>query len=195
MTKFDPRTKVSNIQGKDYLEVKWRIVWFREDHPKGGIITELLGDNLIKATVIDGDKNVLATGHGSPKMQGVSKGRPIEGAETAAIGRALSNAGYGTQFTDEDEGEHLADAPVEKKAPAVRTWNLQQKQAIVDAKYAENINEAKAMLDHSVLKENSGITVVTSWAKYYRAARDEGKEVTQAAQIANEVYAAAKAGK
>jgi hypothetical protein len=34
-------------------------------------------------------------------------------AETAAIGRALAHAGYGTQFTGEDEGDFLADSPVE----------------------------------------------------------------------------------
>jgi hypothetical protein len=113
MSNFDPKSKIMKMQGKDYLPVNWRIVWFREDHPKGSIVTELAGEGLIKATVIDGDGKILATGHGSPKMQGVAKSRPFEGAETAAIGRALAHAGYGTQFTDEDEGTHLADAPVE----------------------------------------------------------------------------------
>lgn len=114
MNKFDPKSKITKMQGKDYLEVKWRIVWFREEHPKGGILTEVVGDDLIKATILDGEGKVLATGHGSSKKMGVAKSRPFEGAETAAIGRALSHAGYGTQFTDEDEGEHLADAPVER---------------------------------------------------------------------------------
>lgn len=112
--KFDPRSKITKMQGRNYLEVKWRIVWFRSEHPKGGIQTDVVGDDLIKATITDADGNVLATGHGSSKKQGVAKSRPYEGAETAAIGRALAHAGYGTQLTDEDEGEHLADAPVER---------------------------------------------------------------------------------
>jgi hypothetical protein len=193
---FDPKQKITKMQGKDYLEVKWRVVWFRDENPKGRILTDLLPDGIVKATIIDGEGNTLATGHGTPKMQGVAKSRPVEGAETAAIGRALAHAGYGTQFTDEDEGEHLADSPVERQPePYTRTWTLQQKQAVVDGGYAEHINEAKNMLDHSVLKENSGVTTVTSWAKHYRAARDEDKTVIEAAQIANDVYMQAKAGK
>ena len=111
---FDPKEKLSKIQGKDYLEVKWRIVWFREEHPEGSIITEVLSyePEVIQASVIDSNV-VLGTGIGTPKKQGVASSRPFEGAETAAIGRALAHAGYGTQFTGEDEAEHLADAPVE----------------------------------------------------------------------------------
>lgn len=113
---FDPKSKITKTQGKDYLEVKWRIVWFREEHPKGGIVTEVINEDLIKATIIDSEGKVLATGHGSSKKQGVAKTRPYEGAETAAIGRALAHAGYGTQFTEElEEGTHLADSPVEPK--------------------------------------------------------------------------------
>ena len=67
----------------------------------------------MKATVANSEGLVLATGHGTPKQMGVAKSRPFEGSETAAIGRALALAGYGTQFTGEEEGEHLADAPVE----------------------------------------------------------------------------------
>jgi hypothetical protein len=113
---FNPKDHIMNMRGKDYLEVKWRIVWFREENPKGCILTEIVSydPQVVKATVIDGEANTLAVGHGTPKTQGVAKTRPFEGAETAAIGRALAVAGYGTQFTGEDEGEHLADAPVER---------------------------------------------------------------------------------
>lgn len=117
---FDAKSKVTKMQGKDYLEVKWRIAWFRDEHPKGGIITEIATNEPIsfKATILDAEGRILATGFGTPKMQGVAKSRPFEGAETAAVGRALAHAGYGTQFTDEfDEGEHLADAPIDRPAP------------------------------------------------------------------------------
>lgn len=104
-----------------YLETKWRQVWFREDHPTGKIVTELLQVEpfpLFKASIIDKGGELLATGHGSAIDKGgaVWSGRAIEKAETAAIGRALANAGYGTQFTDDDDDGYLADAPVEPKA-------------------------------------------------------------------------------
>lgn len=130
---FDPKSKLSKMQGKDYLEVKWRIAWFRDEHPKGAIITEIAHAEpiLVRATIMDADGKILATGFGTPKTQGVAKSRPFEGAETAAVGRALAHAGYGTQFTDEfDEGEHLADAPVERK-PTLRE------------RYIELLDEAK----------------------------------------------------
>lgn len=120
---FDAKSKITKMQGKDYLEVKWRIAWFRDEHPKGAILTELASHDpvIVKATILDDDNRVMSTGFGTPKMQGVAKTRPFEGAETAAVGRALAHAGYGTQFTDEfDEGEHLADAPIEHPAENIR---------------------------------------------------------------------------
>jgi len=111
---FDPFTHLSKVQGRDYLEVKWRLVWFREEHPNGQINTEVVSHEpvLMRAIIADGEGHGLATGYGTAKMQGVAKARPYEGAETAAIGRALAHAGYGTQFTGESEGDNLADSPV-----------------------------------------------------------------------------------
>jgi len=31
-----------NLRGREYLEVKYRLVWFREDHPDWSIETELV---------------------------------------------------------------------------------------------------------------------------------------------------------
>lgn len=113
-----------NLRGREYLEVKYRLVWFREDHPDWAIETELLAVNpesaYARATVKDEHGRVIATSH---KFES-KKGFPdfIEKAETGSIGRALALIGYGTQFcADElDEGERIVDAPVERAASARR---------------------------------------------------------------------------
>ena len=120
---FKPQEHMMEIKGKDYLEVKWRIVWFRDTHPQGRITTDLILSNekmvVFKATVFTDTGEVLAAGHGTAPTggQGVWSDRAYEKAETAAIGRALAHAGFGTQFTDEDENGHLSDSPVARKQP------------------------------------------------------------------------------
>lgn len=101
----------------DYLEVKWRIVWFREDKPNWAIdATPVKLDESIaifKAEVKDEEGRTVSVGHGSENKQSFTD--YIEKAETRAIGRALAVLGYGTQFAPElDEEEHIADAPVER---------------------------------------------------------------------------------
>jgi len=200
--KFNPKDYIMNMRGKDYLEVKWRIVWFREEHPKGCISTEITMTDpvVIKASILNEEGMLLATGFGTPKTQGVAKGRPFEGAETAAIGRALALAGYGMQFTGEEEGEHLADSPIEQKDKqenAARNWTAAQKGYLVSANYAENDFSAKAMLDKSNLPGNASKVVIESWGKYYRASRDDDNTSDVAALAANGKYEQAmkKAGK
>lgn len=111
--------------GIDYLDVKWRVVWFRSEHPSGCIRTELLSEPgvtpaVVKATVtippqIAGDDPVEATGFGQCGEDDWSDW--LEKAETRAIGRALALLGYGTQFC-EDFDEVISDAPVESKRAA-----------------------------------------------------------------------------
>jgi hypothetical protein len=138
--KFDPRNRLIDMKNKLYLETRWRQVWFRRDHPKGSIVTELISMEPIafKATVYDGDGVILGTGFGSAVSNksgnAVWTGRELEKAETAAKGRALGAAGYSTEFCafitddlvaradeelagmiggDDDETIHLGETPGE----------------------------------------------------------------------------------
>jgi len=115
---FNPQQHLIDLRGKQYLEVAWRLVWFRDAHPTGSIITTLLStEPLIMRCEVVVDNVVIATGHGSADAQGrkvVWSGREIEKAETAAIGRAMAAAGFGTQFSgeyDDAADNHLADSP------------------------------------------------------------------------------------
>jgi len=113
---------VSQIQGKDYLNVAYRIVWFREEHPDWSIETEMVssvGTNgsgpeqaTFKAVIRNEKAQLIATAHKTEDKKGFFDF--MEKAETGAIGRALALCGYGTQFTDDlEEGGRLADAPIQ----------------------------------------------------------------------------------
>ena len=185
---FDAQSKLTQIKGKDYLEVKWRIVWFREDHPLGSIDTNIVDtqNQIIKANVYDADGNLLGTGHGSPKS-GVAANRPYEGAETAAIGRALAHAGYGTQFTGEEEGEHLADSPVEQSLvkEAEDLGGVSVYTAVVQAGLAQNEHSAKNALAKCKTGYNTSEKAV-AWMRVYRGYRDQDLDSQSAADKANE---------
>jgi hypothetical protein len=101
----------------DYLDVKWRLVWFREEHPDGSITTDLLSQPgvspaVVKATVTL-ENGVTATGFGQCGAD--DWGDWLEKAETRSIGRALALLGYGTQFC-EDFDDIITDAPVEQRS-------------------------------------------------------------------------------
>lgn len=128
---FDARPYLRRIQSRggeaaDYLDVKWRLVWLRMEHPDARISTEhvMLTDSLavFRASVeIPGGGS--ASGYGSQTSRDFPEF--IEAAETKAIGRALAALGFGTQFardfdleeeTTVGEIANMADAPVEPPA-------------------------------------------------------------------------------
>lgn len=106
-----------DLRGKNYLQVPYRIMWFREEHPTWSIETEVTPGKdfcISKAIIRDEKSRILATAHKTETPQGFAD--YIEKSETGAIGRALGFLGYGTQFAIEelDEGDRLADAPLGK---------------------------------------------------------------------------------
>jgi hypothetical protein len=101
----------------DYLEVKWRLCWFRDRYPHGRITTEEVCVDLERGyaryrCVVEDGEGGKATGYGTETKAGFED--YVERAETRALGRALAALGIGTQFVGQDltEGEHVADAPV-----------------------------------------------------------------------------------
>jgi len=109
---------IIKLKGKDYLEVKYRLVWFREDHPDWSIQTEYVSRTadsaLAKATIRNDAGEIMSTSHKYEDAKGF--GDFMEKAETGAIGRALALVGYGTQFCgdDLDEGSRIVDAPAQR---------------------------------------------------------------------------------
>lgn len=114
---FEPARHLTRINGAEYLEVKWRLVWLRESFPDAAIATELHHVDerqaIFKATVtIPGGGS--ATGWGSESPGDFRDF--LEKAETKALGRALAALGFGTQFCpDFDFGsdqQRVVDSPV-----------------------------------------------------------------------------------
>jgi hypothetical protein len=151
MSTFNPNEHLIQLKSKqgtqDYLEVKWRIAWFRSVYPHGTIDAEEIQVDLdrevsAEAYVWNAEKRrsekvtkqakgyarfraIVANGEGGRATGTKSENAAnfpdyIEKAESGAIGRALANLGFGTQFTGDELAEHdrVVDAPVNNTAPS-----------------------------------------------------------------------------
>ena len=126
---FNPADYTRTIQNDDgtsslYLDVKYRLLWFRLHRPAGKIKSEIIrldDKSAVVSCTLYADRN-------DPADQYIAKAcaqrflsdekygdRYLEIAETAALGRVLAQAGYGTQFcgTADMLNSVIADAPVE----------------------------------------------------------------------------------
>ena len=107
-----------------YLEVAYRKLWFRLKHPEGAIRKFMREVNdqfaIMEARVYldrrDPEESYIANAivkryfHPEDKLGD----KYLEIAETAAVGRALADAGFGIQFTDSSENPEsgVVDSPI-----------------------------------------------------------------------------------
>lgn len=126
---FDPRKFMRTLAGDDgttkqYLDVVYRKLWFRLKNPDGKIVKKILKltdqTAIVEARVYlrkdDAEESYIASALAQKYFERESQFGPkyVELAETAAVGRALADAGYGLQFADL-EGEidpNVVDAPL-----------------------------------------------------------------------------------
>jgi hypothetical protein len=95
---FNPLDYVIRMRGqRDYLEVKYRVLWLRREHPTARIRSECLDHSdsfaLFRVTIDLGERG-SAEGHGSEFRDSFLNF--IEKAETRALGNALDNLGFST---------------------------------------------------------------------------------------------------
>jgi hypothetical protein len=105
-----PTPKPVNIKGKVYLPVAARLELFHFDHGDHSMVTEIIGINddvvRVKATILDGDGRVRATGHAEEfrRASQINRTSAVENCETSAVGRALAFFGYaGDEIASADE--------------------------------------------------------------------------------------------
>ena len=129
---FNPADFTRRLPNEDgslslYLDVKYRLLWFRLHKPTGKIDTEIIHVDEKSAVVCC----KLYEDKSDPADQYVARScaqrfltsekfgdRYLEIAETAALGRVLAAAGYGTQFCGSADllGDIIADAPIDMAA-------------------------------------------------------------------------------
>ncbi|MGI8549291.1 MAG: hypothetical protein ACR2PL_00640 [Dehalococcoidia bacterium] len=104
----------------DYLEVKWRLLWLRSEHPDAVIESELVShadEMAVFRARVSIPSGGSSTGWGHETA--ADFGEYLEKAETKALGRALAALGYGTQFCEDfdfaqGDERRVVDAPVDR---------------------------------------------------------------------------------
>jgi hypothetical protein len=124
-TAFDPNRYLTKVSGSDYLEVKWRLLWLRTEHPDASIETEMTtydGQSAVFRARVSIPNGGSATGWGTEQYNDFRDF--VEKAETKALGRALAALGFGTQFCSDFEfganDNRVVDSPINFQAQAER---------------------------------------------------------------------------
>lgn len=165
------KLKTVNIKGKEYVQVHERVRAFREVFPKYRLISEIIsvgedgnggGIVTMKASVLDENGNVLATGHAQEKeaSSNVNRTSYIENCETSAFGRALGNLGIGidTSFATADEVESAIEQQEE-----IKREEKERREA--DAARADEINKGFSdALERAVMAADEQIEAIKAAA-------------------------------
>ena len=126
---FDPSAFLRRLTGENgeeqfYLDVKYRKLWFRLMHPEGKITKRIIKlenefaiiESRIYLNRNDAEDTYISCAFAQRwrKEDDAYGLKYVETAETAAVGRALADAGFGIQFSEpgEEQDRSLVDAPV-----------------------------------------------------------------------------------
>ncbi|MDG1950594.1 MAG: hypothetical protein P8J32_07315 [bacterium] len=123
--------KTTNIRGKQYVEVKERVSFFRQEkeYKNWTISTDITiledgAECLCKCIIADLQQRVVATGHAHEvkASSNINKTSYIENCETSAVGRALAMLAIGIDVSMASSNE-VADAIAKQEADdAPRPW-------------------------------------------------------------------------
>lgn len=161
---FDPRRYMRLIQNegqaaKYYLDVAYRKLWFRLRYPEGKIVKKILKLTeqvaIVEARVYlnrnDDEDNFISNALAQKYMtaDGQFGNKFVELAETAAVGRALSDAGFGLQFADRegDMDPEVTEAPFDPQMIAGMGGTLPE------GTYMDSALQEEAAGDGGILQE------------------------------------------
>lgn len=162
---FDPRRYMRIIgqegqAGKYYLDVAFRKLWFRLKYPEGKIVKKILKLTdqvaIVEARVYlhrnDSEENFIANALAQKYRteDGQFGNKFVELAETAAVGRALSDAGFGLQFADKEEDidPEVTEAPFD--AQMVLSGNGIDGEVLGEVLSGEDMENGAAPLDENI---------------------------------------------
>ena len=102
---FEPREHIRELEdGREYLDLKWRLVWLRSQQPDATVETQVVPTDeeevVCRATIVL-RSGAAATAHGSSRR--ANGDAAVELAENRALARALASLGFGTEYLDDDD--------------------------------------------------------------------------------------------
>lgn len=122
---FDPYSVVTTLDdGSSYLQTYYRKLWFRLKYPNGLISTEIKALNpnsssaIVEAKIFldraDRESDRYAAIAHAQRREADGNPNFLEAAETAAVGRALSDLGFNIALVPpaESDADQIADAPI-----------------------------------------------------------------------------------
>ncbi len=139
----------------EYAKVNDRLLEFRQENPKGSIVTsfQLVTDRIIFKSHIVKDRgdntSAEATGHATGKDDGTEK--VFEKLETIATGRALALLGYGAkgEIASSEEMEEFQEYQQEKHAEMI----MEITEQLDNATTLMELGEVWASIDGAYKKE------------------------------------------
>lgn len=189
-----------------YLDVKYRKLWFRLVYPLGKIVSSIRSftENMaiVEARIYldkcDAEENYIANAF-SQKFRTNDPNfgdKFLEMAETAAVGRALSDAGFGLQFADVgeaddpmqvDAGIHIPGMAAQSLAQGNDTlqgempWNMQMQSGVQGGQNPQSAMTGSPNMPQGNANPQSGVPVQSNnmMNQFYQQAQEKGVTIGQ----------------
>jgi len=161
--------KTIDIKGTPYVTVNSRLTYFRQNYENYRLVSEIVSNEgdvcIIKASIMDENGDVLATGHAFEKANStfINKTSHIENCETSAWGRALGNFGIGIDAAVASY-EEVANAVIQQTTPKKRV-----KESVSATEQTISKNDIEALLQDCSTKDE----VREIWWKLTKAQQED----------------------